>query len=56
MDDLKLKCLGGMINTITVDNGSEIVDIFDNFDSRDLLTGEMSWKFLNYIDLSILAN
>ena len=53
MDDLKMKCFGRMIDTITLDNACEILDVFDNFNCRDLLTGEMSWKFQNYMKLRI---
>ena len=42
-----------MIDTITLDNASGILDVFNDFNCRDLLTGEMSWKFQNYIKFSI---
>ena len=53
LDELKMKCLGTMIDTITLDNASGILDVFNDFNCRDLLTGEMSWKFQNYIKFSI---
>ena len=53
MDELKMKCLGVLINTISLENDCEIITTFENFNSKDLLTGEMSWKFASYIKFKI---
>ena len=48
-----MKCFGRMIDTITLDNACEILEIFNNFKCRDLLTGEKSCKFQNYVKFRI---
>ena len=53
MEDLKTKCLGGMVNEINLETASEILQIFDDFNSRNLLTGELSWKLKDVMKFTI---
>ena len=53
MDELKLKCLGVLINTISLENDFKVITTFEEFNSKDLLTGEKSWKFTSYIGFKI---
>ena len=49
MEDLKLKCLEFIIDTIDLNNANAILNVFDVSHSRHLLTGEMSWSFSTHI-------
>ena len=49
MEDLKIKCLGQMVNTSNLETVYEILKVFDKFNSKNLLTGELSWKFKDFL-------
>ena len=53
IEDLKLKCLEFIIDTIDLKNADDIVNAFDVSHSKHLLTGEMSWGFSTCIKFSI---
>ena len=53
VEDLKLKCLEFIIDTINLKNANEIINIFDASRSRKLLTGEKSWSFSIHFKLNI---
>ena len=53
MEDLKLKCLEFIIDTIDLKNADAIFNLFLASHSRHLLTGEMSWSFSTHIKFNI---
>ena len=53
VEDLKLKCLEFIIDSIDLINANEIIDFFDASRSRHLLTGEMSWNFSIHVKLTV---
>jgi len=53
LEDLKMKCLGQMVNEIKLETVYEILKVFDEFNSRNLLTGEYSWKFKDFLKFTI---
>ena len=53
MDELKMKCLEVLINTVSLENDYQIIGAFEESNFKDLLTGEMSWKFASYLKFEI---
>ena len=53
LDELKIKCLEVLINTVSLENDYQIIGAFEDSNFKDLLTGEMSWKFASYLNFKI---
>ena len=53
MDELKMKCLEILINTVSLENDYQIIGAFEESNFIDLLTGEMSWKFASYLNFKV---
>ena len=53
MDELKMKCLEVLINTVTLENDYQIIVAFEESNFKHLLTGETSWKFASHLNFKI---